>query len=423
MENKQTKSLIKYLNKQEPISFQVQVVGDIETVDIAVVIPSYNESDLMISLASLVEAALDFNGTAAIVVVLNSRETSPDDVENLHQRQWEELGKLELPDNLAVHVLLVGSMPKKHGGVGLARKTGLDYIIGYCLAQTKMPILSNFDGDSVVDSNYLSSILDHFKKYPESPAASIYFEHPLDGLNPEEKERIVAYELHLRLYRQMIKKTGHPFAFHTVGSSMACTTDAYVKQGGMNKRKAGEDFYFLNKLMMLGKFTEINNTRVLPSARESDRVPFGTGRAMLEMAQEKSLVSPYSPKCFTDLKELFSQLEVIYSGGAVLSPILSAFMLESGYGEKIEKVRLNCPVFEVFEKRFFELFDLFAVMKFIHFMRDNHFANEPLENVVQQLYPSRSLPNPHTSSESALQNHLWFMRKLERNYPRNGGLE
>ncbi|MFT5336340.1 MAG: hypothetical protein ACJAY8_001097 [Sphingobacteriales bacterium] len=415
MENLQTKSLIKYLEKQEQIPFEVEVIGSVKRIDLAVVIPSYYEQELELALESLIKSASNFSGNTAIVVVLNSRETSSPSVGVLHKRQWEELKKVALPSTMELHVLLVSAMPSKHGGVGLARKTGLDYILAHCITQTPMPILINFDADSLVDSNYLSCISEHFSlEHPNSPAASIYFEHPLDDLNPNEKERIVAYELHLRLYRQMIKSTGHPFAFHTVGSSMACTAEAYIKQGGMNKRKAGEDFYFLNKLMMLGKFTEINGTRVLPSARESDRVPFGTGRAMLEMAADNNLVSTYSPKCFSDLKELFGQLEEIYGGGAVLNPVLSTFMVESGYGAKMEKVRLNCPVFEVFEKRFFELFDLFAVMKFIHFMRDHYFQNEPLTTVFREMFPE--------SPETSLENQLMFMRKLERNYPQNGSL-
>ena len=55
---------------------------------------------------------------------------------------------------------------------------------------------------------------------------------------------------------------------------------AYVKQGGMNRRQAGEDFYFLQKISWLGPMTELANVIVHPSPRLSDRVPFGTGRAV-----------------------------------------------------------------------------------------------------------------------------------------------
>ena len=38
---------------------------------------------------------------------------------------------------------------------------------------------------------------------------------------------------------------------------MAVRADAYLRQGGMNRRKAGEDFYFLNKFMVLGGYGEM----------------------------------------------------------------------------------------------------------------------------------------------------------------------
>lgn len=48
----------------------------------------------------------------------------------------------------------------------------------------------------------------------------------------------------------------------------------------MNRRRASEDFYFLQALMRGGRLTELGSTRVLPSPRVSQRVPFGTGRAI-----------------------------------------------------------------------------------------------------------------------------------------------
>ena len=88
---------------------------------------------------------------------------------------------------------------------------------------------------------------------PRSPGCSIYFEHPLHGpLEPKVYEAIAAYELHLRYYVQALRYAAFPYAHHTIGSSMAVRADAYAKQGGMNKRQAGEDFYFLHKIIPLG---------------------------------------------------------------------------------------------------------------------------------------------------------------------------
>jgi len=52
---------------------------------------------------------------------------------------------------------------------------------------------------------------------------------------------------------------------------IACTAQAYIAVGGMVRRQAGEDFYFLQKLAKRGPIHEIADTTVRPSPRRSDR--------------------------------------------------------------------------------------------------------------------------------------------------------
>ena len=54
----------------------------------------------------------------------------------------------------------------------------------------------------------------------------------------------------------------------------------------------------------MGNFTELNTTTVIPSPRVSDRVPFGTGKAVGEIvsADQRSLET-YNFKIFVELKE------------------------------------------------------------------------------------------------------------------------
>ena len=109
--------------------------------------------------------------------------------------------------------------------------------------------------------------------------------------------------MHLRYYKNALAFTGLPYAYHTVGSSFALTAAAYARQGGMNRRKAGEDFYFINKLIKGENFGEIMGAKVVPSSRISDRVPFGTGRALLEAFDGvKNLELTYDFSIFKCLK-------------------------------------------------------------------------------------------------------------------------
>ena len=237
-------------------------------------------------------------------------------------------------------------------------------------------IIVCFDADSLCESNYFEAIISHFKKHPKTPGCSIHFEHPLEGNchTFEEYNAIMLYELHLRYYKNAQQYTGLPFVFHTIGSSMAVRAAAYAKQGGMNKRKAGEDFYFLNKIIQLGNFTELNTTTVIPSPRVSDRVPFGTGKAVGEIVSSNQVgVQTYNFRIFTELKAFV--YEVLISdknlNTSKLCGLINQFIEEKELRLKIDEIAKNANSDKAFITRFFKVFDAFWIMKYVHFSRDN----------------------------------------------------
>ena len=73
-------------------------------------------------------------------------------------------------------------------------------------------------------------------------------------------------------YKHGLRQAKSPYARYTSGSCMAVRCGAYVQQGGMNRRRAGDDFYFgLQRLLRGGRLTEFGSPRVLPSRRLSHR--------------------------------------------------------------------------------------------------------------------------------------------------------
>ena len=80
-----------------------------------------------------------------------------------------------------------------------------------------------------------------------------------------------------------MKYARSPYAFHTIGSTMAVNAFHYAKVRGFPRRQAGEDFYLLNKLAKVGAIRQLSEETECESidiaARLSDRVPFGTGAA------------------------------------------------------------------------------------------------------------------------------------------------
>ena len=169
-------------------------------------------------------------------------------------------------------------IPDRDGGVGTARKIGMDAALGLIGTGAKEDgVLCCLDADTLVEENYLSAVRAYFEE-TENPAAVVSYAHqrPVD---PGLQAAICCYEIFLRSYVIGLSYAGSPYAFHAIGSTIACTAEAYVGVRGMNRRTAAEDFYFLNKLAKIGKIGTVTNTTVFPSARISERVPFGTGRA------------------------------------------------------------------------------------------------------------------------------------------------
>src|ERR1041385_133403 len=244
---------------------------------LVVVIPCYDEPDLIGTLESLWSCQRPACA-AGVIVVINSPAECAAEIRARNRRTLEEgrgWAEGHAGTGIDFHWLHFPDLPPKQAGVGLARKIGMDEAARRLddVGRSK-GVIAGFDADCRCEVNYLKSIERHFAGHLRSPACSIYFEHPLAGpLEPEIYEAIAVYELHLRYYVQALRYAGFPHAYHTIGSAMAGRADAYMKQGGMNKRQAGEDFYFLQKMFALGGFTELNGTTVFPSPRESDRVP------------------------------------------------------------------------------------------------------------------------------------------------------
>ena len=282
---------------------------------------------------------------------------------------------------LKFFIIEAKKLPKRHAGVGLARKIGMDEaVVRFDRNFNENGIISCFDADCKCDPNYLIALESHFASNPQAQGCSVYYEHPLIGNEFEASiyEGIVDYELFLRYYNQGLRFAGFPFAFHTVGSAMAVTSKVYQKQGGMNKRKAGEDFYFLQKIIYLGNFTELNTTRIIPSPRTSNRVPFGTGKAILKWLEKKELIT-YDPQVFWDLKLFISELPQLFCDKSAttilsgLSPALKSFLISRNFENKVREIKANSSSQLLFEKRFFQWFNGFVVLKFVHFARDNYY--------------------------------------------------
>ncbi|NLA48256.1 MAG: hypothetical protein GX876_02205 [Bacteroidales bacterium] len=245
------------------------------------------------------------------------------------------------------------------------------------------------DADCTVHEDYFVSLEKELLNNSKACACSLYFEHPVgDDPGPASPYRgIILYELHLRYYVGALRAIGYPFAFHTVGSAMAAKAGEYMRVGGMNRRQAGEDFYFIQKLVQSGRYFSINSTSVYPSPRQSHRVPFGTGATIGKLAEDsEQQFFTYNMDAFRELEVLFSMKENLFRSGKRerdslyddLPPGLRYFLDRDDWLMKLEEIRSNTAGYESFSKRFFGWFNMFRTVRFMNSVHGEVHKRKPV---------------------------------------------
>ena len=361
---------------------------------IIVCIPSLNEPSLLETIQSLAQAKRQYADNVLVTVLFNYSEDAREEIKDANQEAFsnfaEAVDKYQTSGFRIMSSLM--ELPKKHAGVGLARKILMDEGVRiFALSEKEGGILAAMDGDSTVAPNYFSAIGAFFETHPKLEAASIHFEHPLPE-NELERNAIIQYELHLRYFVEAQKRAGLPTAYQTIGSSMAVRQKAYQLQGGMNKRKAGEDFYFLQKFARKGTLGKLTNTTVYPSPRISDRVPFGTGRAMGKLLADDPELQSHALIIFDQIKQLFDQMPLIWNKNSseirqdtmAFSLAVQDFLAENGFLERVQDAQKHTASQAAFLKRFYSWFDAFLMMKYVHFARDNYYPDVPIGDVAHQ---------------------------------------
>lgn len=386
---------------------------------LVVTIPCFNETDLIRSLESLRQCDSP-NNDVEVIVVINESENATVAVREQNKDSLKAAAEWSVKHSTSRIKFFIHHevLPSKHAGVGLARKIAMDEAARR-LDQVGSTdgIIACFDADSLCDTNYLIAIEAYFGTNPKSPGCSIYFEHPLEGSEKDEIYKAIAdYELFLRYYVHALKFAEYPHAHQTIGSSMAVRNNIYQKQGGMNKRKAGEDFYFLQKIIPLGQFGDLNKTRVIPSPRISDRVPFGTGKAVNDWLSNEKL-SAYNTLIFNDLLYFIKSINSSKDLKTIAFELslnqwpesIVEFLKTLNFETNLQRIADNSGSIEMFKSNFYQWFDAFKVLKYVHFARDNYYPNIPIYDAAATLLKWNGIEPKPTTKELLMQ-----YRKIDR---------
>src|SRR5664280_2766969 len=393
-----------YLEERTLFPQKIKEPVDRET-GIIVVVPAYNEPGISYLLDSLAECT-EPECKAEVIIVINSPDDANHDIleNNIKTLEKIEIWKKAHKSCFFRLFAFIIEHPSVRGwGVGLARKTGMDEAI-YRFNQIDNPdgVILNLDADCTVEQNYFLAICNELQKKSGKTACSIYFEHPLSGICYPETiyDSIALYELHLRYCFQGLAYSGFPYVYHTVGSAIAVKALPYIKAGGMNRRQAGEDFYFIQKLVPAGGYFNLNITTVYPSPRASDRVPFGTGASIGKLSANKSsTLLTYDILAFNELRTFFKLVDDFFESDpmelhehfSLIPQGLRLFLDEMELIEKIREIKNNTSGIASFKKRFFIWFNMFKIVKYLNNVHSDFFRKKPVDISALDLLEARGI--------------------------------
>jgi hypothetical protein len=166
----------------------------------------------------------------------------------------------------------------KQRGVGYARKELFEAIDR--IADDEDIVIS-LDADTRIRPGFISLVVKQFRAHKKALLLTNPYYHDLTG-NEANDRAILRYELYMRYYLINLLMINSPYAFSALGSAISFRVKGYRKISGITPKEAGEDFYFVNRMKKAGEILIWNDETVYPSARESDRVPFGTGPAVIK---------------------------------------------------------------------------------------------------------------------------------------------
>lgn len=346
-----------------------------------VVIPAYCEPDIFITLESLLNTNRN-NFCAEVYILVNYSINCSEELKEQNDKLYTQLttwAEQHSSSNIEFIPLLAKNLPAKHAGVGLARKILMDFA---CERFNKLNnsdgFICSLDADTIVPRNYFAAT-ELTLNTSNSQCLIFNFHHPIEGSIYSEKvyRAICLYEMHLRYYKAILCQSGFPHYHFTVGSCFAVEAGTYAKVGGMSKRKAGEDFYFLQKIFPVSETSYLNDVILTPSPRPSWRVPFGTGPTVKKIASAfNQYYETYNPLFFSEIEAFINSIPLLHKAQEYnsvlqkLPQLIKSFLANNNIEERLVEIKNNSSTEKAFTKRLLHWFDAFMVIKFLNFARE-----------------------------------------------------
>jgi hypothetical protein len=331
-------------------------------------IPAFDEpADFLDGLLERVE-----DREVLCIVVVNV----PDDAEPAAVARTERLlGAIAKRPHTLVIDRASEPIPRREG-VGLARRLAADVACAFIYGgQIDVPFIFMTDADARLPPDYFHAVRSFSGQTPSAGVVLYPFEHHSD--DPDLTARAILYELHLHHYVQGLVDAGSPYAFQTLGSTIAIHARTYARVRGVPRRNAAEDFYLLNKAAKVDPVLSLARPAVRLEARLSRRVPFGTGPALERQPADPEQALSYAPAAFAALGDTLAALERFSVQGIALDLSSTAAVALAELGFPSEHFAAAHPPGPRRRRAVMEWFDGFRTMRFVRLLERQH-PQEPL---------------------------------------------
>ena len=365
----------KYLNKKAIVdcwSFHQKPKKD--KYDFVISIPSYCEFNYLFKTLDSINLQEEYllDKTIVSIVINNSDSCSNSVIKNNHSTYEKLINSSYKFDFIVIDAYSKkNAIDSKKAGVGIARKISVDILLKYMNLDA---VICFLDADTQVPKHYLK-IINKSQSKIKWHSAVVDFHH----LHDESKTKgfIQDYELFLKKTSEKLKKAGSPYSFVPLGCTMLCRLDSYIGVGGMNTRKAAEDFYFLQELKKSYDVHYIEEVQVRPSNRYINRSYLGTSKRMFDVINgELNIDDLYFSDIKYDilslfLKKILKSKEL--SSAVVLSNFkknnikLYQFLIENKF-ELVWSSISGSKNQKQFENQFHKWFDFLKTIKLLKFI-------------------------------------------------------
>jgi hypothetical protein len=408
------KPLEKYLARHaEPEAALAEGIAD--RFGHALVVPAYAEKESLFRMLASIPGGPD--GPVLIVVVLNARKDSPPAVHQANRAVRERL-VADLPSPavlsespparlhttaggrlLVLDRALPGHYLPEGQGVGLARKIGNDLALRlWALGRLASAWLHNTDADVVLPGDYFEQTrpLD-----ASNVAAAVYFFEHRFAEDPDLALAGRLYEISLRYQVLGLAWAGSPYAYENMGSCLAIPVQAYAEVRGFPRKNAAEDFYALDKLAKVGSIARLAGAPLELEGRPSDRVPFGTGKALRDLTSGRRGLANFRllhPLAFAHLAAWLRLLESLATSGdpsraldqlPSANPFFRADVLREaleamGVAKALSEARARSSDAATLRRHLHTWFDAFRTLKLLHALRDGGVGTLPWREALSE---------------------------------------